>query len=110
MRLALVLITILLINLIFGYWRSNTRKLSLQWAMAIHIPVPIAIGLRLAFFGWSWVLLPAFVSAFAAGQFLGGRIRRYWATQQNMPLSSFLVRDLIQVLSADRAKNNLDYT
>ena len=108
--ITLVLITIVLINLIFGYWRSNTRKQSLQWALAIHIPVPIAIGLRLALLGWSWLLLPATVAAFTAGQFIGGRIRCYWARQQNVPLSSLLVRDLIQVLAADRAKYDLDYT
>jgi len=106
MKLALVLITILLINIIFGYWRSSTRRLSVQWVMAIHIPVPIAIGLRLALLGWSWALLPAFVAAFAAGQFIGDKIRHYWAKRQNVRLSSFLVRDLIRVLSSERAKND----
>ena len=110
MKLALVLIIILLINIIAGYWRAGTRKLSPQWALAIHIPVPIAIGLRIAFFGWNWILLTAFVAAFTAGQFIGGRIRGYWANRQNAQLSSFLVRDLIQVLSARRGKNDLDYT
>ncbi len=71
-----ILSSVAFINVFFGYWRSNVRRLSPQWLLAVHIPVPIAIALRLIFLGWSWVLLPAFVAAFAIGQFGGGQIRR----------------------------------
>lgn len=74
---ALAAIGILLLNLPFGYWRAGLRKLSPLWFLAIHVPVPLAIGLR-----WSLGLpfrlatLPLFVAAFFAGQFLGARFRR----------------------------------
>lgn len=91
-----ILSSVAFINVFFGYWRSSVRKLSPQWLMAVHIPVPIAIGLRLAFLGWSWVLLPAFVAAFFLGQFGGGQIRRL-LKKARIRLSSFLVLDLFRV-------------
>lgn len=67
---------ILLLNLPFGWWRAGTRKLSLPWFLAVHLPVPLAIGLRFAAgLGFRLATLPLFVAAFFGGQFLGGRLR-----------------------------------
>ncbi len=98
MTMLLVLICIFLINIPFGYWRSNTKTLSIQWIMAIHIPVPIAIGLRLALLSWSWILFPAFVAVFAAGQYTGGEIRHHLEKRQHLQMSSCLVMDLVKAL------------
>ena len=87
-----ILSSVAFINVFFGYWRSNVKRLSPQWLLAVHIPVPIAIALRLVFLGWSWVLLPAFVAAFAIGQFGGGQIRRLLKRAQ-IHLTSFLPLD-----------------
>lgn len=94
---ALVTVLVLVVNILFGYWRSNTRKLSAAWMVAVHGPVPVAIGLRVGLLGWSWKLLPVFVFAFAAGQYLGGRWRRFLAARTRSPLSSFLVVDVIRM-------------
>jgi hypothetical protein len=96
-RIALALVSIFLLNILFGYWRSNTKKLSIQWMMSIHVPVPIAIGLRLSLLGWSWPLLPAFVTAFATGQYAGGKIRHYFAGPDTR-LTSFLVIDIVRAV------------
>jgi hypothetical protein len=98
MRIVLVLVSIFLLNILFGYWRSNTKRLSVQWMMSIHVPVPIAVGLRLSLLGWSWTLLPAFVTAFAAGQYAGGKIRHYFASQGHMHLTSFLVVNVVRAV------------
>lgn len=67
---------ILLVNLPFGFWRAGVRKFSLPWFFAVHVPVPIAVGLRfLVGLGWRLGALPVFVAAFFGGQFLGGRLR-----------------------------------
>ena len=100
-----VLSSVALINVFFGYWRSNVRKLSLPWILAVHIPVPISIALRLAFLGWSWLLLPAFVAAFAIGQFSGGQIRRL-LKKARVKLTSFLAADVFR-LSLDFGKTLL---
>ena len=72
----IVALLITTLNLPFGFWRAGTRRLTVPWFLAIHLPVPLAIGLRLAV-GLTWRLssLPVFVGAFALGQFLGGRLR-----------------------------------
>lgn len=70
---------IVALNLPFGFWRAGTRRFSVPWFLAVHVPVPLAVGLRLeAGMGWRLATLPVFVGAFVAGQFLGGRIRRRW--------------------------------
>jgi hypothetical protein len=75
--IAIVALLILLLNVPFGMWRARVRKFSPAWFVAVHAPVPLAIGLRLASgLGWRLNTLPLFVGAFFAGQFLGGRLRQ----------------------------------
>ena len=67
---------IVVLNLPFGFWRAGARKFSPAWFLAVHLPVPLAIGLRIgAGAGWRLATLPLFVAAFFAGQFLGGKLR-----------------------------------
>ena len=70
---------VLVINMPFGFWRAGTKRFTLPWFLAIHVPVPLAVGLRLlAGVGWRLGTLPLFVGAFLAGQLLGGRLRAAW--------------------------------
>jgi len=72
----LVASSILLVNLPFGFWRAGLRTLSFRWFVAVHAPVPIAVGLRFATgLGFRWQTLPIFVAAYFGGQLLGGRFR-----------------------------------
>lgn len=76
MRLALVALAVFVLNLPFGYWRAGTRKFSWQWALAIHLPVPFVILLRVySGLGWQWISFPVLISAFFLGQFAGARVR-----------------------------------
>ncbi len=73
-RLALLLFLIFVITVPFGYWRAGVKKLSRDWFLAVHLPVPVVILLRLLFgFGW-WALLFT-IPAFAIGQYAGGLSR-----------------------------------
>ena len=73
--LGLVAIAVFVLNLPFGYWRSRVRKFSLQWILAVHLPVPLVITLRIfSGLGWHFVTFPVLIGAFFCGQFLGGRI------------------------------------
>ena len=99
MSLILVVVFIFLLNIPFGYWRSNTSRLSTQWLMAIHIPVPLAIWVRFLLLGWNWTMLPVFVAAFAAGQYSGGKLRNYLVRREQMSLSSCLVMDVVRKFS-----------
>jgi hypothetical protein len=78
----LMAILVLLVNLPFGCWRSQTAKFSRAWFLAVHIPIPIVILLRLASgIGWQLNTLPLFACAFLTGQFFGGKICRKYRTK-----------------------------
>ena len=68
---------IILLNLPFGYWRSHVEKLSVQWFLAVHLPVLLVITIRIVSgVGWHAATFPLFVGSFFLGQYLGGKIGR----------------------------------
>ena len=72
-----VVAAVLIFNLPFGFWRAGLRRFSVPWFIAIHLPVPLVVGLRLfAGLGWRLATFPLFVGAYFAGQYLGGILRR----------------------------------
>ena len=76
MSLWTVALLVFLINLPFGYWRASVRKLSTQWFLAVHLPVPLVVALRIfSGLGWKLISFPVLVGAFFLGQFVGGRLR-----------------------------------
>ena len=76
-RIWLAAAAIVALNLPFGYWRAAQRKFSRNWFIAVHAPVPLAIGMRWAAgIPFRLALLPVFVLAFFGGQFVGARWRR----------------------------------
>ncbi len=82
-HLLLVAIAVLLLNLPFGFWRAGTRKYSLPWLLAVHLPVPAVVGMRfLSGLGWQFITFPILVSAFLTGQYLGGSVRRWWSRRE----------------------------
>lgn len=73
-----VALAVFIVNVPFGYWRAGVGKFSPPWFLAVHVPVPIVVGLRLlAGLAWRWVTFPLFVGAFFGGQFFGGKLRDF---------------------------------
>jgi hypothetical protein len=73
--LLLIAFCVFLLNLPFGHWRSRVKKFSLQWILAVHLPVPGVIALRVySGLGWQFISFPILIAAFFLGQFLGGKI------------------------------------
>ena len=65
----------MVLNLPFGFWRSRVKKFSVPWFLAIHLPVPLVVLVRIfAGLGWHLITFPVLVGAFFCGQFLGGRV------------------------------------
>lgn len=62
------------INLPCGIYRATTKRLSLKWVMAIHIPIPFIIFLRMKM-GLGYSIIPFVIIASFLGQYLGGKIR-----------------------------------
>ncbi len=75
--LLLVSASIFLINIPFGYWRENQKKFSLRWFLAVHLPVPFVILLRIySGIGFEWYTFLIFASAFFLGQISGSFLNR----------------------------------
>jgi len=98
--LLLISLVVFFINIPFGYWRANVRSLSWHWFLAIHIPVPVIVGLRLSSdLGFAWHTYVFLVAAFFLGQLAGSfilkRINRICDR-----VSSCLVMDLARCIRA----------
>ncbi len=97
MNLVQAAIGVYILNILFGYWRANTEKLSRQWFLAIHIPVPIVVAIRfLSGLGWSLITFPALIAAFFLGQFTGGRLN--YLFRRRVEVSSCMIADIIKII------------
>ena len=89
------LVLVILVNIPFGYWRANVKKFSLQWFLAVHLPVPFVGYLRHTNdYGVILVTVPLFILAYFSGQFFGGRAST--AMRRNGRVTSSLLYDLLR--------------
>lgn len=78
MNLFYASISVLLLNLPFGYWRAMVPKMSLKWFLAIHIPIPFVVLLRLIFeTGFELYTYPIVILAFFTGQYFGKKYKMF---------------------------------
>jgi hypothetical protein len=97
-KLILITILVFLLNIPFGYWRANVKRFSTQWFLAIHIPVPFIVAMRiLSGVGFGWETYLFMVAGYFLGQQFGSmlmkRIHNY--CQQE---SSCMFMDLIRCI------------
>ncbi len=96
LHLIFVSLIILVFNIPFGYWRGNVKKLSLQWFLAVHIPVPFIIALRIFdSLGYAWYTYVLFVGAFFLGQSFGAYLQKRKKQLCNHT-TSCLIMDLLR--------------
>ncbi len=89
-----------LINLPFGYWRANADKFSRQWFLAIHLPVPLVIALRLASgLGFQLATFPVMIAAFFLGQLVGGQLHGVLKKHTSLRVTACLVWDIVTGLT-----------
>jgi hypothetical protein len=97
MKLALISLITFLLNMPFGYWRDNVKKFSLQWILAIHVAVVLVIIERIfSGIGFAFITYPVMIGSFFLGQYLGGRIHRYFKKTNTCSATSCLVMDLFR--------------
>jgi hypothetical protein len=97
MNLILITIFVFLLNLPFGYWRANVEKFSLQWFLAIHIPVPFIIAARIiSDIGFEFYTYPILIGSFFFGQLLGKYLYTKRKSLGSSPLTSCLIMDLVR--------------
>ena len=88
----------LIINIPFGYWRANVRRFSLQFFLAIHIPVALIILYRfLSGTGFEPVTLLFTIPAFFLGQLSGSKIYSFRKLKGSDPITSCMVMDVIRI-------------
>ena len=64
-KLTIIALLVFILNIPFGYWRANVKRFSSQWFLAIHLPVPFIIALRiLSGIGFAWYTYLFLVGAF----------------------------------------------
>ena len=93
-KLIIVALLVFILNIPFGYWRANVKRYSAQWFLAIHIPVPFIVALRiLSEIGFAWYTYIFLVGAFFLGQKLGSVLMN-WIHKRCKQESSCIVMDL----------------
>ncbi len=96
MNILSVAFIVFILNLPFGYWRANEKKLSPRWFLSIHAPVPLVIIIRmLSGLGWQFITFPIMIGAFFGGQLVGGKLHRLRSYRSGARVSSCLVLDLL---------------
>lgn len=96
-KLIIISVVVFIFNIPFGYWRANVRKFSFQWALAIHIPVPFIIAIRIfSGIGFAWFTYVFIVLAFFLGQKFGGSLLKNFQ-KNNRNVSSCLIMDLFRI-------------
>jgi len=98
MNLWIVALIVFVFNIPFGYWRANTRKLSLQWFLSIHLPIPVVIVFRIIYgLGFKFITYPVLIVAFFSGQYLGKFIFTKLNYNKVYQLSSCLIMDIYKI-------------
>lgn len=93
---------ITIVNIPFGYWRANVQRFSLQWFLAIHIPVLFVVMIRITGeLDYSLSSLVLFVGSFFIGQRLGSLLL-HRIKQVELSNTSCMVVDLYRYCT----KNN----
>jgi len=96
LKLLILSVIIIILNIPFGYWRSNVKRFTLQWILAVHIPVIIVIALRfLVHVGFAWYTFVFLITAFFLGQNIGAYIHNHKA-QHCDEISSCLFMDIFR--------------
>jgi hypothetical protein len=99
MRLLFIAVIVFLLNIPFGYWREHVKKFSLQWALSIHLPIPVIIIIRIySGIGFKFITYPVLVGAFILGQMTGALIYKGRVRKGQPLVSGCLIMDLAKQL------------
>jgi hypothetical protein len=77
-----LMLIVFVINLPFGHLRSKSTKFSRKWMMAIHVPIPFIILLRVLS-GFNWTTIPFMILAAIVGQMAGGKLTFFIGKEKN---------------------------
>jgi hypothetical protein len=102
MNILLLTVFTFIINIPFGYWRANVTRFSLQFLLAIHLPVLFIVAFRiLSGSGFELLTFLFTVPTFFLGQLVGSKIYSSRKLREAFPLTSCLVMDLVRIKNND---------
>jgi len=97
-KLLIISICVFVLNIPFGYWRANVKRFSSQWFLAIHIPVPFIVAIRiLSGLGFGWETYVFIIGAYFLGQQFGSILLKRIHSHCHQE-SSCMVMDLIRCI------------
>ena len=103
MNLLIVAIATIILNLPFGYWRSNVKKFSVQWFFAVHLAVPfIVLMRRFSGIGFKLYTFPIIIGSYFLGQFVGAKIHEGITQNRKAIATSCLFIDIARLLFGNR--------
>lgn len=85
------------LNIPFGSYRVLTKKFSVAWWLAIHLPIPFIILLRTVAFDLPlWVIPISLVSA-VAGQVIGSRLELFGRPGSEAPAETVELAKVVSI-------------
>jgi hypothetical protein len=78
------------LNVPFGAYRATVATFSARWFLAIHLPIPFILVLRIGA-GYGYGFIPWLLVGAVSGQLAGARLWVWWRTTRRTdptPLSS----------------------
>lgn len=69
------------LNVPFGTYRATVPRLSLRWFLAIHLPIPLIVLLRIGA-GYGFDFIPWLLMGTVAGQIVGSGVYARWRSRQ----------------------------
>jgi len=104
MRLTIITLVVFICNIPFGYWRANVKKYAWQWILAIHLPVPLIVFMRIYYhLGFAWYTYIFLVAAFFLGQQTGGKLHQLFL-KNGSTVTSCLVMDIKRSIFSQKNK------
>ena len=71
------------LTLPFGAWRAAVPRFTWKWFVAIHLPIPLIVLLRVGL-DLGWWYMPVSLACTLAGQLLGGRLSAHLRRRRNV--------------------------
>lgn len=83
-KFILLSIFVFILNIPFEFWRVNTSAKSIQWFLAIHIPIALIIALRLILgLDITTISILMNIVGFILGQFTGKSLYQVFVKKNN---------------------------
>jgi pilus assembly protein TadC len=86
LHISILVLIAFALNVPFGAYRATTARFTARWLLAVHLPIPIILLIRVTS-GYSYRVIPLLVVAAVAGQLVGSWGYHRWRSLRPTPLA-----------------------